>query len=114
MKFVRFASSFRPIALAAFGLAALGAQAAIGLQVTKDQEAQIRPGMSLDDVRGALGQPASHVKYGSDPGPTCTYRVAGGTDNLYDVDFGADGRVLSAHERTSFEGGGHGGHGGGR
>jgi SmpA / OmlA family len=90
-------------------LVAIAAQAAQGFRVTKDQEALIKPGMSMDEVRQALGRPSINRKYRNEPGPTFTYEVIGDDDALFDVDFSADNRVATANERVNFDEGG-GGH----
>ncbi len=86
---------------AGLALGIASANAAPGYTVTHDQEARITPGMSADEVRQALGRPAQNSRYGNDAGPTWTYRV---TSNywhaVFDVDFGADGKVMSVEERA--------------
>lgn len=100
---------------AALGLAATAALAATGFQVTKKQETLVAPGMTMDQVQTALGRPAQNVKYRNEPGRTFTYQVLGTDDQLFDVDFSADGRVASTNERYDEVGGGSaGGHHGGR
>jgi hypothetical protein len=75
------------------------AHAATGFTVTPNQETQVVPGMSSDEVRQALGKPESHMKFHNEPGPTWTYRLIGNDHTLFDVDFGADGKVASTSER---------------
>lgn len=85
------------------GLCALGAQAAAGVSIVPRQESLVQTGMSQQDVRQALGRPARHEKFMNEQGPTWTYDVATtATDGqtLFDVDFGADGKVLTASERV--------------
>jgi hypothetical protein len=95
--------AFVPRCLLAAGLVfgAAAAMAAGGYTVNQKQEAQIKVGMSQDEVRQIVGQPVRVDKFGSEPGPTWTYDVAGGLGHvsMFDVDFGADGRVASAQER---------------
>jgi len=88
-----------------FGVAA--AQAADGFTVNHSQEALVAPGMSIAEVRQALGSPAQNLKYHNESGPTFTYRVAGSDDTVFDVDFGADGKVASVGERIEQIGGGN-------
>jgi hypothetical protein len=109
-------SHLAPILAAALGLAAAAAQAAAGFQVTKEQEALIKPGMSTDEVQRAIGRPSIHMKYRNEPGLTYTYRVLGSDPMLFDVDFDAGGRVASVMERMDESTGGGGGarHGGRR
>lgn len=89
------------------GLAlASGAQAANGFVVNRDQEAQIKVGMSRQQVMQLLGRPAHNLKYRNEPGRTWTYGVLGATSNstsdqlVFDVDFAADGTVAEKAERT--------------
>lgn len=85
---------------AALSLGATGAMAASGYRVTKAQEAQIKIGMSTDDVRIALGKPARIYKYRNEVGPTWTYEVVGANNaTVYEVDFGKDSKVLKVNER---------------
>ena len=82
-------------------LAMAGAQAAGGYRVMPEQEALVKPGLSMEEVQQALGKPAQTAKFGNEPGPTWTYAVAN-TELMpkwFDVDFSRDGRVLSASER---------------
>ncbi|HSI59434.1 MAG TPA: hypothetical protein VLA16_17865 [Ideonella sp.] len=90
--------------LFAVGLAvgAIAAHAAGGVSVVPSQESLVQPGMSQAEVKQALGRPARHEKFMNEQGPTWTYDVATvETDGqtLFDVDFGADGKVVSATER---------------
>ena len=85
---------------AAVALGATGAIAATGYRVTKAQEAQIKIGMSTDEVRSALGKPARIYKYRNEVGPTWTYEVVGASSaTVYEVDFGKDGNVIKINER---------------
>ena len=76
--------------------------------VTQSQEALVRPGMTSSEVQMALGPPAHAVKFPSEPGPTWTYRVTDTpfTHLVFDVDFGADGKVVAASQRMDDSGGG--------
>lgn len=80
---------------------AAAAMAADGYTVDQKQEARIKVGMSQDEVRLIVGQPVRVDKFGNEPGPTWTYDVVGGLGHvaMFDIDFGADGRVASAQER---------------
>lgn len=82
-----------------FGVAA--AHAAGGYAVTRSQEALIIPGMSIAEVQTTLGRPAQQMKIAIEPGPTFTYNVIGSSDTVFDVDFGADGKVLAVSERVA-------------
>jgi outer membrane protein assembly factor BamE (lipoprotein component of BamABCDE complex) len=78
------------------------AYAAAGFVVTAAQEKQIVTGMSRADVRAALGRPAHNLKYRNEPGRTWTYGVVGNgvsDQQVFDVDFSSDGKVLSTDER---------------
>ena len=92
--------------IAAVGLAlGLGAAHAMsGHTVTRQQEGQISAGMAQGGVLSALGKPDSNVHYGNEPGRTFSYHVSGDPELLFDVDFDADGKVLSARERESLIG----------
>jgi hypothetical protein len=93
--------SHTPRALLAAGLflGAVAAQAATGYTISKGQEDLVRPGMTTAEVQAALGKPSMHIHYRNEPGPTFTYDLAGMPDTLFDVDFGADGKVASTSER---------------
>lgn len=91
------------LALGAAGAAHAGMLS--GYSVAPTQERLITAGMSQDEVKQTLGRPAHMARYGNEPGPTWSYDVntvtVGGADQtLFDVDFGADGRVVSAQERV--------------
>lgn len=97
----------KPITRLAHALLATGlfigvaaAQAAGGYTVNHDQEMQINQGMSVAEVHAALGRPEQRIHYGNEPGPTFTYSVAGSDEALFDVDFDASGKVVSAAERV--------------
>lgn len=78
-------------------------QAATGYTVTADQQAAVKVGMSRDEVRALLGRPAHNLKYRSEPGRSWTYGVIGltlsGEHAVFDIEFSADGRVLSTDRR---------------
>jgi outer membrane protein assembly factor BamE (lipoprotein component of BamABCDE complex) len=86
---------------ASFALGMASASASSGYTVRHEQELQITPGMSADEVRQALGRPARNVQYRNEPGPTWTYRVASSYWRaVFDIEFGADGKVASVGEHT--------------
>jgi outer membrane protein assembly factor BamE (lipoprotein component of BamABCDE complex) len=85
---------------AALLLSAIAAQAAGGFVVNAKDEARVSVGMTRDEVRQALGRPAHNLKYRNEPGRTWTYGVVGSTDKVFDVDFSADGKVLTMGERS--------------
>jgi hypothetical protein len=80
---------------------AAAAQAAGGFSITQSDEGRIAVGMSEAEVRQNLGPPARTRQYPSNPGPSWTYEVQGApfgrTD--FDIDFSADGKVVSTYER---------------
>lgn len=91
----------RSLLAAGLVFSAAAAMAADGYTVNQKQELQIKAGMSQDEVRQVVGQPVRVDKFGNEPGPTWTYDVVGGLGHvaMFDIDFGADGRVASAQER---------------
>jgi len=95
------ASVSRCLLAAGLVFGATAAMAAGGFTVNGKQETLIKAGMSQDEVRQVVGQPARVEKFGNEPGPTWTYDVAGGLGyvSMFDIDFDADGRVASAQER---------------
>lgn len=93
---------------AASGLVLLSslAFAANGFTLQRADEAQIKVGMDKDMVRKLLGRPAHNVKYRSEPGRAWTYGVLGvdagmeESSTVFDIDFDANGKVLSMSERV--------------
>jgi len=77
------------------------AHAASGFTVTPDQEKLVTTGMTMSEVQQTLGHPALTEQFRNEPGQTLSYNVVGGTDQsmLFDVDFGANGKVASVSER---------------
>jgi len=90
----------RALAVAAFALVAGAAHAASGFTVTHTQEASITAGATAGQVRQALGRPARVERFLGDAGQIWTYNVSGGIDPMavFEVDFGADGKVASVME----------------
>ena len=106
-------TSFTPLRPLARGLAMAGllltmglAQAATGFTILRAQQAQITVGMSRQAVMQALGRPAHNMKFHGEPGRTWTYgvqdaAVTGASEAVvFDVEFGADGKVAASSERT--------------
>ena len=94
-------TSYRWLIVGAFSIVSASAQAASGFNITQSDESKVAIGMDTNDVQRSLGPPARIFHYPRQPGPTWTYNVVGapfGTTN-FDVDFGADGKVVSAGER---------------
>ena len=98
--------SVRWVVAAALVAGAGIAHAATGVVVNPAQENSIVPGMTTDEVMASLGRPAHVVRYLTELGPTWTYTVVGARDvsggeaKVFEVDFGADGRVARFGERT--------------
>ena len=86
--------------LAGFALISAEVHADNGFTVTTSRENAIAIGMSTSEVRQLLGRPARDVRYGNSPGPVWTYKVVdplfGRTE--FNIDFGADGRVIGKGE----------------
>jgi hypothetical protein len=86
--------------LAVLLLALAEAHAASGFTVTTSQEDAVAIGMTTSQVQEALGRPARVAKYRISPGPIWTYRVIaplfGKTE--FNVEFGADDRVIAKSE----------------
>lgn len=78
-----------------FGVA--GAQAA-SFTGSADREALVKVGMSMDQVRQAIGKPESIEKAATASGPDLVYHVSGAPagETVFDIAFGADaGRPLA-------------------
>jgi hypothetical protein len=77
------------------------AHAASGYSITPGDESSISIGMTDAEVRDRLGPPAHIRQYPNRPGPSWTYEVRGApfgrTD--FDIDFGADGKVVTTFEK---------------
>lgn len=101
MKYARLSTRSRKmLLLTSLVLVSAAAQAFKGYTVVHEQESMVRTGMSINEVQSAIGKPEHAVKYGNEPGPTWTYVVLGAQDTLFDVDFGADGKVIAFGERS--------------
>jgi outer membrane protein assembly factor BamE (lipoprotein component of BamABCDE complex) len=103
---LRLRTASRALALTGLLLGATIVQAAGGFTIRRAQETQITAGMSRQDVMQMLGRPAHNLKFRSEPGRTWTYgvndaAVTGASEAVvFDVEFGADGKVLATSERT--------------
>lgn len=86
--------------LAALAPISVSAQAPAGFTVSAKQENTIAVGMSAAEVRQLLGRPARDVQYGNAPGPIWTYTVMGALfgKTEFNVEFGADGKVIAKGE----------------
>lgn len=98
MKLINPQTALRATACAFAICSATAVYAAPGFIVNAAQESEIEAGMTQAGVRTALGQPAENVKYRSEPGKIWTYRVSNSQQQVFDVHYTADGRVLSSHE----------------
>jgi hypothetical protein len=85
----------------AFCVVSTLAQAASGFNITQSDETRVAIGMDSSEVQRSLGPPEKVFRYPRQPGPTWTYNVVGAPFGItkFDVDFGADGKVVSASER---------------
>lgn len=108
MKNRLFAHVARALWLGTLVLGTAAVHAAGGFTVTTRQEALVAPGMSAAEVQQVLGRPASDVQYRNAPGRTYSYRVLANDPTLFEVNFGADGKVASVNERIEALGGGRG------
>ena len=79
---------------------AVAAHAAGGFSVTPAEEGRVSPGMDRAAVQQALGRPEINAQYLNEPGRTWSYQVISTENKLFDVDFSANGRVLSTSERV--------------
>ncbi len=80
---------------AAWGLVALPA-AAKPAYTDPAMRAQVRAGMTADEVTQRLGRPSKTRKYRA--GSSWGYKL--GPENWFEVDFDADGRVKAAAEQV--------------
>jgi hypothetical protein len=75
--------------------------AASGYSIAPGDEARVAVGMTEAEVRQQLGPPAHTRQYPNQPGTSWTYEVRGApfgrTD--FDIDFGADGKVVTTFEK---------------
>jgi Rieske Fe-S protein len=94
-------TSCRWLIIATFGIVSALAQAASGFNITQSDESKVAIGMDATEVQRSLGPPARIVRYPRQPGPTWTYNVIGAPFGItkFDIEFGADGKVVSASER---------------
>ena len=94
-------TSYRRLIVGAFSIVSALAQAVSGFNITQSDESKVAIGMDTEAVQRYLGPPERVFRYPRQPGPTWTYNVVGAPFGIteFDVDFGADGRVLSASER---------------
>ena len=94
-------ASCRWLIVGAFCVVSTLAQAASGFNITQSDETRVAIGMDSSEVQRSLGPPETVFRYPRQPGPTWTYNVVGAPFGItkFDVDFGADGKVVSASER---------------
>lgn len=90
-----------------FCVSATAAMATKGYVVDSRDERMIQIGMTKAEVQNAIGKPPHEATYAVAQGSTWTYSVRGkphidfiSPENVvYEVDFGADGRVIRYGER---------------
>ena len=77
-------------------IAAVGVQASAWADVTAlpEQVAQVKVGLTAEQVQAALGRPATDRRYPLSGARVWTYVIPGGREEL-EVSFGPDGRVVS-------------------
>ena len=98
---------YRSIILGLLCATASVAMAAKGYVVDPRDERMVQPGMTKAEVQNAIGKPPREMTYAIAQGSTWVYSVRGrpyidfiSPENIvYEVDFGADGRVIRAGER---------------
>jgi hypothetical protein len=85
----------------AFCVVSTLARAASGFNITQSDETRVAIGMDSSEVQRSLGPPETVFRYPRQPGPTWTYNVVGAPFGItkFDIDFGPDGKVVSASER---------------
>lgn len=84
----------------ALAIGSAAVQAANGISITRSQERAVRIGMNAAEVQHVLGRPAGVSKFRNAPGPIWRYHLVEAYGAIeFDVDFGSDGRVISARER---------------
>jgi len=94
-------ASYRWLLVGALCVVSALAWAASGYNITQSDESKVAIGMNTTDVQRLLGPPERIIQYPRQPGPTWVYNVFGSPFGItkFDVDFGADGKVVSASER---------------
>ena len=87
-------------AFCAFCVVSALAQAASGFNITQSDESKVAIGMNMTDVQRSLGPPERVFRYPTQPGLTWTYNVVGAPFGItkFDIQFGTDGKVVSASE----------------
>lgn len=79
-----------------------------GFSVRPEHQSLIQPGMTQSEVQQAIGRPSRDARYGVARGSTWVYSVTGNLEDVFlnnsrtvfEVDFDANGKVVSAQERT--------------
>ena len=94
-------TSYRWLIVCTFTIVSALVQAASGFNITQSDESKVSIGMDTADIQRSLGPPERVFRYPRQPGPTWTYNVVGAPFGItkFDIDFGADGKVVSASER---------------
>ena len=93
--------ALRLLLAAGLMVGAVAAQAASGFFIRPADEQRVSVGMSEAEVMQVLGRPSRNQHFMNEVGRTWTYEVPEGLDGrtLFDIDFGADGKVASVNER---------------
>jgi hypothetical protein len=81
--------------------AALAHAAAPGFTVQARDQQLVKVGMTQDEVRAALGKPARTLRLQASSATTWTYQRPE-VEVVFDVDFGSDGKVITAGERRVY------------
>lgn len=89
-------------------LGVVAAHAQDGFRVDPYQQSLVKSGMSKSEVQQAIGRPSRDATYGVASGSTWVYGIKGQVSDglldsrvsVYEVDFGSDGKVISARERA--------------
>ena len=95
----------RLLVTAGIALSGVAAHAAGGYSINPADEQRVGVGMTQAEVLQALGRPARNQHFQNEPGATWTYSLPSDLNHqtLFDVDFSADGKVLSIGERFVYE-----------
>ena len=93
-------TSYRRLIVGAFSIVSALAQAVSGFNITQSDESKVAIGMNMTDVQRSLGPPERVFRYPTQPGLTWTYNVVGAPFGItkFDIQFGTDGKVVSASE----------------
>jgi len=95
----------RLLVIAGIAFSGVTAHAASGYSVNPADEQRVSVGMTQAEVLQTLGRPSTNQRFPNEPGATWTYSVPSDLNHhtLFEVDFSADGKVLSTGERVLFD-----------